>query len=253
MDPKMASQSHSFEVLYEREKIELDACLQNIGLFSKYIRDYESLLHRLTTLSDKTTHDIMVPIAGSKLAFMPGYIHHTNEVLVLIGDNYFVEKSTKEAMEFVNRRIAFCHKKIEELQSQQRMLQNWLGATADMKAENELVDIIETWSEEDLQKWKVKHQTSVQQHRKQLMCQNVDTDLNAILDKYEKEELGEIVDEENKEPPKAHSSTHVTEQLINLSLTERSEPPPSSTAKLDQKGDSQERPISKFKASRMQR
>src|SRR5699024_11111673 len=104
--------------------------------------------------------------------------------LVLIGDNYFVEKSTKEAIEFVNRRIAFCHKKIEDLQSQQGMLQNWLGATADMKDETAgLVDITETCSDEDYQKWKVIHQQSVLKHKKESMQQCSDIDINKILDK----------------------------------------------------------------------
>jgi hypothetical protein len=50
----------------------------------------------------------MVPFG--KLAFIPGRIIHSNEILVLLGDNYFVERSCKQAMEIVNRRL----KNIEE-------------------------------------------------------------------------------------------------------------------------------------------
>jgi unconventional prefoldin RPB5 interactor 1 len=39
------------------------------------------------------------------MAFMPGKIVHTNEVLVLLGDNWFVERSAKQATEIVERRL----------------------------------------------------------------------------------------------------------------------------------------------------
>lgn len=44
-----------------------------------------------------------VPI-GSK-AFMPGKLVHTNEVLVLLGDNWFAERSAKQACEIIDRRL----------------------------------------------------------------------------------------------------------------------------------------------------
>lgn len=36
---------------------------------------------------------------------MPGKLIHTNEILVLLGDNWFVEKSSKQAVELIDRRI----------------------------------------------------------------------------------------------------------------------------------------------------
>lgn len=51
----------------------------------------------------KTRHDIMVPL-GPK-AFMPGQIVHTNEVLVLLGENYFVERTAKQASGIIERRL----------------------------------------------------------------------------------------------------------------------------------------------------
>lgn len=40
-----------------------------------------------------------------KLAFFPGKVKHTNEILVLLGENWFVERSAKQAREIVQRRI----------------------------------------------------------------------------------------------------------------------------------------------------
>lgn len=36
---------------------------------------------------------------------MPGQIVHTNEILVLLGDNWFVERSAKQAAAIVDRRM----------------------------------------------------------------------------------------------------------------------------------------------------
>ena len=36
---------------------------------------------------------------------MTGKLVHTNEILVLLGDNWFVEKSAKQACELVDRRL----------------------------------------------------------------------------------------------------------------------------------------------------
>ena len=41
-----------------------------------------------------------------KKAFMPGQLIHTNEILVLLGDNWFAERSAKQAGDIVERRIA---------------------------------------------------------------------------------------------------------------------------------------------------
>ena len=40
-----------------------------------------------------------------KLAFMPGKLVHTNQLLVLLGDNWFVERSAKQAEDIAQRRI----------------------------------------------------------------------------------------------------------------------------------------------------
>ena len=50
---------------------------------------------------------LQVPLGP--LAFMPGKIVHTNEILVLLGDNWFVERSAKQATEIIGRRIKSTH------------------------------------------------------------------------------------------------------------------------------------------------
>ena len=38
------------------------------------------------------------------MAFMPGKLVHTNEITVLLGDNWFAERSASQALEIVARR-----------------------------------------------------------------------------------------------------------------------------------------------------
>lgn len=70
---------------------------------TKFKEDYEALKARLETLPDKVSHEVMVPFG--KLAFIPGRVRHTNEILCLLGDNWFVERSAKQAAQMVERRI----------------------------------------------------------------------------------------------------------------------------------------------------
>ena len=37
---------------------------------------------------------------------MPGQLIHTNEIQVLLGDNWFVDRSAKQAAEIIDRRVA---------------------------------------------------------------------------------------------------------------------------------------------------
>jgi len=70
----------------------------------KQIKDYDALVAKLQSLPLKTTHSCMVPLGD--MAFMPGILQHTNEIMVLLGENYFVERSAAQAVEIAQRRIA---------------------------------------------------------------------------------------------------------------------------------------------------
>lgn len=62
----------------------------------------------LTQLPEQLSHDVMVPVAGC--AFFPGKIVHTNEIMVLLGENYFAERSASQAKQIVQRRLDCMHK-----------------------------------------------------------------------------------------------------------------------------------------------
>ena len=62
----------------------------------------------------------MVPLGP--MAFVPGELVHTNELMVLLGDNYFAERSSAQAAEIMQRRVGVIddiirrtEKKVEDL------------------------------------------------------------------------------------------------------------------------------------------
>ncbi|GIY12002.1 unconventional prefoldin RPB5 interactor [Caerostris extrusa] len=86
----------------------LQLCSEKISQWLKFKADYEALNQRLETLPDALSYDITVPFGSS--AFTMGKIVHTNEVMVLLGDNWFAEVSAKQAAAITMRRITQQHK-----------------------------------------------------------------------------------------------------------------------------------------------
>ncbi|KAJ3361059.1 uri1, prefoldin-like chaperone [Allomyces arbusculus] len=74
--------------------------------------DYRDLHTTLSTLPDKVSHPVMVPFGP--LAFMPGKLVHTNEVMVMLGDNWFAERSARQAVGVVERRLKVVDGELEQ-------------------------------------------------------------------------------------------------------------------------------------------
>lgn len=137
-----------------RQRLELVE--KEYNQLTKFKDDYLHLQKRLRTLPDKTSHEVMVPIGP--LAFMPGHLIHTNEILVLLGDNWFAERSAKEATEIVKRRVKDCNEKIESAENQMNLHKNWLEETSSLFEEGkDQVEIIEELTEEEFERSKEEH------------------------------------------------------------------------------------------------
>ncbi|XP_051917700.1 unconventional prefoldin RPB5 interactor 1 isoform X1 [Hippocampus zosterae] len=88
----------------EHEKVVKD-CERQIQHWEKVSGDYDALKERLKTLPDRLSYDIMVPFGP--MAFMPGKLVHSNEVTVLLGDNWFAKCSAKQAEKIVDHRMKY--------------------------------------------------------------------------------------------------------------------------------------------------
>jgi unconventional prefoldin RPB5 interactor 1 len=102
----------AFERLLSEQTSYINEVDQQISKWTQFQTDYRHLHTRLSTLPDRLTYECMVPFG--KLAFIPGRIIHSNEILVLLGDNYFVERSCKQSMDIINRRLKNIDENLEK-------------------------------------------------------------------------------------------------------------------------------------------
>ncbi|GFQ85589.1 unconventional prefoldin RPB5 interactor [Trichonephila clavata] len=110
MDPNQVKR------LKEEQEKALQACKEKITQWEKFKADYEALKQQLQTLPDAVSYDITVPFGSN--AFTMGKMVHTNEVMVLLGDNWFAEVSAKQAAAIAERRIKHCVKMLEDFEKE---------------------------------------------------------------------------------------------------------------------------------------
>ncbi|XP_062818071.1 unconventional prefoldin RPB5 interactor 1 [Anolis carolinensis] len=183
------------------------SCQEKIQHWKKVEGDYDALQERLGTLPDKLSYDIMVPFGPH--AFMPGRLVHTNEITVLLGDNWFAKCSAKQASSLVEHRKKHVRKTLDDLQKVLKNFQARVEFTEDLQkmsnAAGDFVDIREV-TEINATETKGKHRTAHKPHSKPKTLAfeanlqengtgslNSEEELWARLDELEKQEeaLGE--------------------------------------------------------------
>lgn len=131
--------------LIQKQEEEIDSINNKIELWKKYRNDYQELKKLIDTMKDKVKHPYKIPIAGSKLAFVDGHIIHTNEVTVLLGDNYFALRSASQANQIIDRRLDNIDTMIKKTEEAKKKTADWIKVASDHKREKEeFVEIIET-------------------------------------------------------------------------------------------------------------
>ena len=135
-------------------------------IWAKHKEEYKTLKHKLSTITDKTHYNVMVPFGGKK-AFFEGQLVHTNEIMVLLGDNWFVERSAKDASEICQRRIERCEEMLENLDKEVELYKSWLNEADQLGQDENLLEIREPYDEVEESKWRKKHRDRVKQERSQ--------------------------------------------------------------------------------------
>lgn len=131
--------------LIEAQEQEVASIDQKIELWTRYKDDYLELKKLINTVQERVRHPHRIPVAGTNLAFLPGHIIHTNELTVLLGDNVFALRSTKQANDIIDRRLNNINDNLSKNQDAKRKAEDWLKTTRDHKKEKEeFVEIIET-------------------------------------------------------------------------------------------------------------
>ncbi|CAG0895548.1 unnamed protein product [Darwinula stevensoni] len=151
-------------LLLEQEK-GLILCEQQLSDWRKSKQDYETLKSLLEKLPQKVHHEVMVPLG--KKAFMPGRLIHTNEILVLLGDNWFATRSAQQAVEIVSRRIKMCDDMLEKLEKEKGLYQSWKEHTSQM-SQNAGMEIMEPYDEEQECNWRKEHRERMRRYKQEL-------------------------------------------------------------------------------------
>ncbi|KAM8946000.1 unconventional prefoldin RPB5 interactor 1 [Pelodytes ibericus] len=117
--------------IVEAALLVVSSCKEKIQHWEKVESDYEALQKRLLTLPDKLSYEVMVPFGP--LAFMPGKLVQTNEITVLLGDNWFAKCSAKEAINLVDHRKKHVRKALDDLQEVVRNFKSRVEFTNDLQ------------------------------------------------------------------------------------------------------------------------
>ncbi|XP_061532750.1 unconventional prefoldin RPB5 interactor 1 isoform X2 [Phycodurus eques] len=112
----------------EHEKV-VKNCQRRIQHWEKVSGDYEALKERLESLPDKLSYEIMVPFGP--MAFMPGKLVHSNEVTVLLGDNWFAKCSAKQAEKIVDHRMTYVKNEVCGLSKTMTNFESRVGMVKD--------------------------------------------------------------------------------------------------------------------------
>uniref|UniRef100_A0ACD5WIM9 Uncharacterized protein n=1 Tax=Avena sativa TaxID=4498 RepID=A0ACD5WIM9_AVESA len=113
-----------------------------------FFTDNAALVSLVQRLPDELSHEIMVPFGGA--AFFPGSLIHTNQLLVLLGDGYYADRSAKQTIEILHRRGTELETQMEAIKATIANLEaeaKFFESTA-AEASEGLVEIREEYEEE---------------------------------------------------------------------------------------------------------
>lgn len=77
----------------------------------EFTEDNRKLMKLVQKLPDEVSYNIMAPFG--KAAFFPGRMIHTNELLVLLGEGYYAERTAKQTLEILRRRAKVLESNVE--------------------------------------------------------------------------------------------------------------------------------------------
>jgi len=119
----------------------LSIAKESVRQLKKFEQDYRTLDEALVALPRNTKCQVLVPF--TPLAFMPGCITNTNKLLVLLGENWFVEKTAMAARGVVGRRLRDCREKLRTAEQSCATSAGWFGAaSAGGKADDAMAGVL---------------------------------------------------------------------------------------------------------------
>ncbi|ODQ51206.1 hypothetical protein SAICODRAFT_9203 [Saitoella complicata NRRL Y-17804] len=128
MDPEEQAAVNFYRARLEDQ---LRSLRDSLDQWRNYKKEYAALQEKISDLPKKTTRDIRVPFG--KFASIPGTLIHTNEITVLLGENWFVERSAHEAAEIIGRRIEYVEETVKKVEGEMEGVRERLGAFQELE------------------------------------------------------------------------------------------------------------------------
>ncbi|KAK9051348.1 hypothetical protein SSX86_027975 [Deinandra increscens subsp. villosa] len=198
------------EAISERQK--------EVQQLQAFLNDNASLVNLVKKLPDQLHHDIMVPFG--KAAFFPGRLIHTNEFMVLLGEGYYAERTSKQTVEILKRRGKDLDSQIETLNAVIKDLKfeaSFFDETATEAAEG-IVEIREEYDEEASNEDKatpaVMRKDSTHRLSRPPICDDDFAHILSRIDELEKEELEAEIAEEAEGKEEADISRLISSMAI---------------------------------------
>jgi len=133
----MTQKSEDYDRLHSAQQQIINSQNQHNSELKSQITDYEQLKVTLVELRDTHSKPCYVPFGGVSnrrpKCFLPGKLVRTNEVLMLLGDGYFLETTTKNAIEIIDSRVSNLEEKVGEFGESAKKLSEYNDLGVELK------------------------------------------------------------------------------------------------------------------------
>ncbi|XP_033228635.1 unconventional prefoldin RPB5 interactor-like protein isoform X2 [Belonocnema kinseyi] len=169
-------------------------------IWTLFQNKHKLVLEGLQRIPLDFTINCLVPIG--KHALMEGKLKHTSEILVCLGEGYFINYTAGQAIELCNRRMKHVETILTYLKEERSLFESRQNLPVSCGAfrDNINEEIIEHWNEKDLNNWRAQHRQREKEHHEKIAQQRqhksyseTEEDLFLRLDELELEE--ELADE----------------------------------------------------------
>jgi prefoldin subunit 5 len=135
-DDEVLTAAESYERLLTSTKEQLFGMIRQLN-------QYDTLVKKLKGIRDERTRDVLVPVAGG-MGYFSGRITHTNELMVLLGNNWFAERSVSQGLGIAERRVEFLKREIKVLEEQVKSITSkqdmFMASALDQQQNNHYLD-----------------------------------------------------------------------------------------------------------------
>ncbi|XP_062105986.1 uncharacterized protein LOC133817470 isoform X3 [Humulus lupulus] len=200
---------------------------QELDRLRGFVSDNANLISTVQRLPDQLHHDIMVPFG--KAAFFPGRLIHTNEFMVLLGEGYYADRTSKQTVDILRRRGDTLDSQVESLRAMVQDLKleaSFFDRTAS-EAEEGILEIREDYVEESSvesdSEPEVSSSFSEVDNKKAKIDDEEFARIMSRFDELEKEELAAEEDDEDDEDEPTKADLDSFSDKLSLNETKNPE------------------------------